>query len=941
MCRLLLFSLIFLFLLPLNAQIIHTDPPFPSEDQPLTFTFDASLGSGGLEDYTGTVYVHTGVITDRSTSSIDWRYVKTDWGENTPETRLTRIDENKYQLTISPNIREYYEVPTNEKIESIALVFRSAQPVGGSYLEGKTADFGDIFIDLFNDDAGFLFRITQPTKSNLIIDQNEFFVFKGFTSQNADLSLYDNGQLLLVKTDSKSLEDTVFADQNGNHDLVFEAIDSAGNVYRDSIRYIVPASPPVAALTEDFRLGAHRLGNDSVRFVLDAPGKQEVWILGSFTDWKLDTEQFQMNRTPGGKYFWLDVEGLDTAIFHTYQYLVDREIYVADPLSEIVLDPSQDEFIGDVWPGLPAYPEQAVGAVTLLDLRQFPYAFQHTAPFISNDQMVVYELLIRDFLQDHSYESLLDTLDYLQKLGVNAIELMPVQEFEGNISWGYNPSFHGALDKYYGRPEALKAFIDEAHSRDMIVLLDVVYNHAFSQSPHCQLYWDAQNFRPSAQNPWLNVTAMHPFNVGYDYNHQYEGTQRFVKETLRRWLEDYQFDGFRFDLSKGFTQRFTNDVGQWGTYEADRIALLKDYAQTIWQINPQAKVILEHFAENREEKELAEYGMLLWNNINHAYNEATLGFHASGRSNFSGTYYKQKNWTVPHAISYMESHDEERLMVKNLSFGNSSGSYDIRELGTALDRVEAATAFFYAIPGPNMLWQFGELGNDLSINRCPNGTIDPGCRTAPKPIRWNYLNIEDRADLFRVTADMIHLKTQYGLFNSDKNVALDLNSAVKRLRVGDDVMVLGNFDVIEREISAEFLQSGKWYEFFSGDSIDLGNNSFTDNFAAGEYRLYLKQKIERPSEDVLSFVLNSNMDRQVQLYPNPASDFAYLSFEGPLQHEDKVIYLFSESGQLLYNAKIGHSNTYRIPLQSIKTGMYQVIILGSEHQAMKKLIVIN
>ena len=81
---------------------------------------------------------------------------------------------------------------------------------------------------------------------------------------------------------------------------------------------------------------------------------------------------------------------------------------------------------------------------------------------------------------------MIDTLDYLDRLGVTAIELMPVNEFEGNLSWGYNPAFHIALDKYYGTQKAFKAFID-AHSRGIAVILDVVLNHAL---------WAESNYSP-------------------------------------------------------------------------------------------------------------------------------------------------------------------------------------------------------------------------------------------------------------------------------------------------------------------------------------------------------------------------------------------------------------------------------------------------------------
>ncbi|NOZ04318.1 MAG: hypothetical protein GXO92_06915 [FCB group bacterium] len=96
---------------------------------------------------------------------------------------------------------------------------------------------------------------------------------------------------------------------------------------------------------------------------------------------------------------------------------------------------------------------------------------------------MIYELLVRDFIDRHDYQTLIDTLDYLEKLGINAIELMPINEFEGNSSWGYNPSFYFAPDKYYGTRQDLKLFIDECHRRGIAVIMDIVLNHTYGQSP--------------------------------------------------------------------------------------------------------------------------------------------------------------------------------------------------------------------------------------------------------------------------------------------------------------------------------------------------------------------------------------------------------------------------------------------------------------------------
>lgn len=227
----------------------------------------------------------------------------------------------------------------------------------------------------------------------------------------------------------------------------------------------------------------------------------------------------------------------------------------------------------------------------------------------------------------------------------------------------------------------------------------------------------------------------------FDMNHESIYTKHYLDTVAHYWIHEYHVDGYRFDLSKGFTQTNSGqNVAVWSAYDASRIAILKRMADRIWSHSPDAYVILEHFADNAEEKELAEYrseegkGMMLWGNFNHSYNQNTMGYEED--SDFKNISYSEKGWETPHLIGYMESHDEERLMFKNLTYGNSSGSYDVTDIGVAFNRVKAASTIFYTIPGPKMLWEFGELGYENSINRCEDGTISADCRVSPKPVIW-------------------------------------------------------------------------------------------------------------------------------------------------------------------------------------------------------------
>ncbi|MGE5810962.1 MAG: alpha-amylase family glycosyl hydrolase, partial [Ignavibacteria bacterium] len=462
---------------------------------------------------------------------------------------------------------------------------------------------------------------------------------------------------------------------------------------------------------------------------------------------------------------------------------------------------------------------------------------------------------------------------YLKNLGINAIELMPVMEFEGNESWGYNPSFHLAADKYYGPKNDLKRFIDSCHSNRIAVILDMVLNHAYGQSPLVRLYWDSGNNRPAANNPWFNVVSPNPvFSFGYDFNHEKQATKDFVDRVNRFWLQEYKFDGFRFDFTKGFT----NTPGDGGSFDQSRINILKRMADSIWAYDSSAYIILEHFAPNNEEKILSDYGMMLWGNINYNYNEATMGWLTN--SDFSWASYKARGWTNPDLVSYMESHDEERLMYKNLQFGNSSGDYNIKDLGTALIRIKLAAAFFFTIPGPKMIWQFGELGYDVSI--------DNPCRVCNKPIKWEYFNQPARENLYKVFSALINLKKDYDVFRST-SFTTSLSGAGKRISITDlsmNVTIIGNFNVQPININPAFQNTGTWYDYFNGDSINVSDTQALIPLEPGEFHIYTTVKLPPPEQGILSEIKTSSQEliKEYSLgqnYPNPFNPSTEITFQ--------------------------------------------------------------
>jgi hypothetical protein len=386
------------------------------------------------------------------------------------------------------------------------------------------------------------------------------------------------------------------------------------------------------------------------------------------------------------------------------------------------------------------------------------------------------------------------------------------------------------------------------------------------------MYWDSTNSRPAANNPWFNQTSPNPvFSWGYDFNHQKAATKYFVDRVTSFWLSEYKMDGFRFDFTKGFT----NTSGDGSAYDASRIAILKRMASKIWQVSSDAYVILEHFTANSEEKELSNYGMMIWGNLNYAYNQATMGY--SDGWNFGDISYKNSGWNQPNRVGYMESHDEERLMFKNITYGNSSGSYNVKNLTTALDRIKLAATFFITVPGPKMIWQGGELGYDVSIN--------DGGRLSEKPFRWNYYSDADRKSLFNIFAGLIRLKESYPAF-STTNFSVSTSGATKSIHLNDNSMnvaILGNFDVVVKSILPSFQSVGKWYEFFTNDSLDVTDVNAQISLQPGEYRLYTSVRL--PSINYLVDVKDEEeiptQFRLEQNYPNPFNPATIISYQLP------------------------------------------------------------
>lgn len=965
MRRLLTATLATFLVLFAKAQLLTWTPDFPKENDNITITVDATKGNQGLMGFSGNVYVHIGLITSLSANPGDWKYSKFNWGTTTPEAQATAAGANKWSYTIN-NIRSYFNVTNaSEQIRAIAILFRD----GAGNIVQRNANGSDMFVPVY--DNNLHVRFSQPPMQPYLdpipepITRNigQSIAITGLANKSSDMNVYFNGTNIQTASNVTTISANPNITTAGNQELVIEATSGAEN-QRDTIVFFVSGAVNVAPLPPGTRDGINYLtGNTSVVLVLHAPGKNRVNVIGEFpgSNW-VEQSAYQMNKTPDGERWWIQIDGLTPGTEYAYQYLVDGNLKIADPYAEKILDPfnNNDGFItAATYPGLRAYPAGQSGIVSLLQTNAPAYNWVNNN-FVRPDKrnLFIYEMLVRDFVSAHDWNTIRDTLAYLKRMGVNALEIMPFNEFEGNESWGYNPDFYFAPDKYYGPRNTLKRFVDECHSNGIAVIMDIALNHSFGLSPMVQLYWDPVNNRPATNNPWFNPTPRHAFNVGFDMNHESSATNYFFSRVVEHWLTEYKLDGFRFDLSKGFTQVNTCDangnncnVNNWGNYDASRVNIWKKYYDTLMLKSPGSYVILEHFAANNEEQELSNYGMMFWGNLHYNFQEAAKGEIAN--SNFEGGLHTVRNWNNPHLITYMESHDEERIAYTNINQGLSSGAYNVRDTATSLKRLELNAAFLMSMPGPKLIWQFGELGYDFPINYCPNGTINDDCRTANKPIRWDYRQQARRLSLYNVYSELGRLRAHgwYKDVFTANNITIErsLNGAMKwlKLRSATDssmLCIIGNFGLTGQAVSFSFPAAGNWFDYMGNTVMTATSSPQNISLAPGEFRIYLNRNVNNVAVTPVFDVDTPSEFLLAAVYPNPAVGSTILELNIPQTGKTDIRLLDMGGRQLqhLHSANLVRGN-HLLPIGGQLTkhpsGLYLLRISAGKETKIVKIII--
>ena len=246
-----------------------------------------------------------------------------------------------------------------------------------------------------------------------------------------------------------------------------------------------------------------RLTSEGTSFRLWAPAAKRVDLL---------LEKPQPLRRGDDGWFCVDLAGVKAGA--RYRFRIDDEIDVPDPASSF-------------------QPDDVSGPSEVVDHASYRW---RAADWRGRrwQETIAIETHVGTFTPEGTYRAMIGKLDHLVATGITALELMPLADFAGQRNWGYDGVLWYAPDSVYGRPDDLKALIDEAHLRGLMVFLDVVYNHFGPEGNYLGRY--APGFFTEAQTPW-----------GSAIDYRVPQVRAFAIENALYWLREYRFDGLRLD----------------------------------------------------------------------------------------------------------------------------------------------------------------------------------------------------------------------------------------------------------------------------------------------------------------------------------------------------------------------------------------------------------
>lgn len=563
-----------------------------------------------------------------------------------------------------------------------------------------------------------------------------------------------------------------------------------------------------------------------VTFYLTAPFKPAAALVGDFNGWNPRANPMQ---TDGKGLFWATAR-LTGPTHYRFVVTLDgsgKKVTVADPYArEIRWDAVGPKAFYAVEPPYAWRDRDASGA---------PWR----RPPLSD--LTIYELCVRDFngRQDGSraqygqFGDVQQRLDHLVQLGVNAIELMPITEFPGDSSWGYNPVFYMAPKWTYGRPSEFKALVDACHARGIAVILDMVFNHAWPDHPYYKMY--PPLFGPRGEmledlNPFFHHHHNSHANAwgGLDWEHSSQYVVAYMQDIVRFWLQEHHVDGFRFDWLGGVEY----DPFQPHKEGFDPFSGIAPIAYAAREACPDCYLIGEYWpihgtnpaktaAKLVRETEIDA----VWNGAFHHGMENALfqtwQWEQQDMAHVVGGFRQQGFTAVSQVVNYICNHDERRPeyeiphwrdYIQYAALRKNGEDESLSRWEVALHKARLGLAVLFTAPGTPLLLAGQEFGDDSPR------TIDFW------PLDWRKLDSPQGREQFEFVRRLVSLRQTHPALRSDCiEFYLDDFRRYKVLRYkrwdpasGDVVVVAANFDSVAQKVGLGFPADGWWRNPLTG-----------------------------------------------------------------------------------------------------------------------------
>ena len=549
----------------------------------------------------------------------------------------------------------------------------------------------------------------------------------------------------------------------------------------------------------------------SIEFNLFAPYNKGVSLVGSFSDWK----EISMKKGEDG-YFRVSVDLKDGT--YQYKFRVQSKSWFFEPDQWVdITDPYATDVDGK------SASENAIAYIKDGERIVDTYVWQHDdQPLPADHELVIYELHIADFSGGEAnhegrgtYQDAIAKLDYLSDLGVNAIELMPVKEYPGDYSWGYNPRHFFASESSYGKTAELKQLIDECHGRGMRVIMDGIYNHSEASAPLTQIdhdYWYHHQPRDPDNNwgPEFNYEE-------YDENLQTYPARRFIGEVVRYWVSEFHIDGIRYDAAR---QIANYDFMHWIVQEAKTTAGAKPFYN-----------VAEHIPETPSITNLDGPMDGCWHDsFYHCISEHITGDTFDLERLKDAIDCKRQGFMgATNVVNYLTNHDHNHVMAE-------LGDRGI--LGEeAFRRVKLGVSLLMTAVGIPMLWMGEEFG-EYHYKTQDQSNID-----------WTLLSGDLNKNLHGYYKGLIALREHNHALCTEQIAFFHENPDSKVLAYirwngeGSRVVVVANFSdqFLAGYSIPDFPEDGIWHEWTSDYDVQVGDRYLMTDLGPHEAKVFVWQ----------------------------------------------------------------------------------------------------